>query len=42
MFGGFGFKEKLFECSPDAYAGVVYAYNSASLQRLWGGSVLAI
>ena len=41
MYGDYGFKEKLFGCGPDAYAGFAYAYDSASLQGFWGNSVLA-
>lgn len=41
MYGDYGFKEKLFGCGPDAYAGYAYAYDSASLQGFWGNSVLA-
>jgi O-antigen ligase len=41
MYGDYGFKEKLFGCGPDAYAGAAYAYDSGSLQAFWGNSVLA-
>lgn len=41
MFGDYGFREKFFGCGPDAYAGAAYAYDAASLQGFWGGSILA-
>lgn len=41
MYVDYGFREKMFGCGPDAYAGAAYAYDSASLQGFWGNSVLA-
>lgn len=41
MYGDYGIGEKFFGCGPDAYSGVAYAYDSASLRGFWGDSVLA-